>query len=412
MMKKKELSRNIGTYIVSLLVVFFVSYGVIRIFSVLFQINNRNKLIMFAIVITLMFTFAYYITFFLRIKNKKNAIAKDLRLNEILYDLLHDSALIEDESKLYSLILKSAIKALPQGDKGSILDIRDLDNIKYIAMEGFDTEILGQVGFRLEDTYLYNQTGGAINRTVIVENIVEYNRKKKVSEQSLNKLIEAGTASIMSTISTPVSINGKVIGMINVDSSKVKAFDKESIKVIEIFSNEISRMIDYNKILEENLYLSRYDSMTKVYNRGYFYEKHKALYKANPVEGYLYIATDLNNLKLVNDTYGHMIGDQMLSHYAKTVQTMIDEETIFGRYGGDEFNLLLPGGHIQEGQALMLKLKNEFDHKPINAQGVAIYVSFSYGIVRYPDDTRDYKTLINIGDKRMYAYKNRVKKVD
>jgi len=160
--------------------------------------------------------------------------------------------------------------------------------------------------------------------------------------------------------------------------------------------------------MNDNIYLSRYDDMTKIYNRGYFYELHKKMYGDPQVKDYIFIATDLNNLKEVNDTYGHGVGDQLIRHFTKNVSSLLPENCVFGRYGGDEFNILLPHWTKNEAYGLIEKINNKLLKDPIKAGENEIFVSYSYGVVQCPTDEKDYKELIKLADQKMYAHKREI----
>ncbi len=341
-------------------------------------------------------------------KEEHDHLANDLELKEILYDLLYKTSSYEEDEELYESIIDAAIKAVPLSDKGSILDVRNPSVVKYVAVRGFEKHVLDQMKLSLADTYLFKETYGAMDKTVVIKNSVNYN-KLHSNDDKVDDLIAAGTAGIRSTICTPIRVMGEVMGMINLDSSKKNAFDEKDIHTIEIFALEVGKMIQFFEVMKENLYLSQYDSMTKIYNRGFFYELHHELYHRMPPQPYIFIATDLNNLKEVNDTFGHSTGDQLIVHYATTVRKYLDVNCIFGRYGGDEFNILMPGKTIEEAEEILQGISDDFAQKPLNNQGETIKVSFSYGMVRYPEDEKNYEALIILADQRMYEHKKRSK---
>lgn len=333
------------------------------------------------------------------------ALMVDLELKDVLYHLLEKTSSYGPEDDIYKEMLSAAIHAIKNGHKGSILDVRDEKKVKYVAIEGFEKSILEQMGLGLKDTYLYKETKGAMNQTVIIGNSVNYN-KLHSNDDIISDLIEAGTAGVKSTLCTPIIVQNKTIGMINIDSTIKDAFTPRDIQIIEIFALEVGKMIQYYEIIQENLYLSRFDSMTKIYNRGYFYDRHREIFMKEPTIPYIFVAMDIDNLKEVNDAYGHMVGDQLLVKFVETIKKYLPEQAIFGRYGGDEFNIILP--HSSHGDVVQIMKQSIQDLK--NHQLVCkddyIQVLFSYGAVAYPEEESDYKQLIVIADERMYQQKN------
>lgn len=339
-----------------------------------------------------------------RHKVEQDSLLSDIEIKDILYDLLQKTAANEENQDLYHEILGAAIKAIPKSSKGTIIDIRNPKRVVYVAVEGFDTLVLEKMKLSLQDTYLYKETGGSLDHTVIVKDSVNYNRLHS-NDDYVQDLIEAGTVGIRSTLCTPIRTNGQVIGMINIDSVKKNAFTNKDIELLEMFALEVGKMIQYFETMKENKYLSQYDAMTMIYNRGYFYEKHKELYATIKDQSYIFIATDIDNLKKVNDTYGHDAGDRFICHFVNMVKSHLDDEAIFGRYGGDEFNILLQGATYEAASELMQKITKALMTDPLEYLDKKIYVSYSYGIAKYPEDERDYNQLIIKADQLMYEHK-------
>lgn len=332
----------------------------------------------------------------------------DLELKDILYDLMGKVANYDGEHDFYEEILNAAISAITFGEKGSIVDIRDQDSVAYVAVAGFDRLVLESMGLAYQDTYLYKETNGKMDQTVIIRNSVNYNQLH-ANDGLVTSLIQAGTAGIRSTICTPIRSRGQVVGMLNVDSSKKNAFGDRDVKIIELFALEVGKLIQNHEMLQENLYLSHYDSMTKIYNRGYFYELHQGLYHSQEQGAYTFVTTDIDNLKEVNDAYGHNVGDRLICHFVNGVQRFLPEEAIFGRYGGDEFNLLIPGGTQSQVEGLIAAITKYLRTTPIEHEGVQIYVAFSYGMIQYPEEEQAYEQLIIKADQRMYEQKKTMK---
>lgn len=396
--------RDFGIGVASLV----AALAVVVIIVEVLQIPTGYGIIAFAMVVITAILLIDRAILLKRYRQGNDVMKSDLKLKEILYDLLQKTSCYSEDTDLYSEILKAAIDAVELGDKGSIIDIRNPHKVSYVAVEGFKKEILEAMGLGLKDTYLYKETKGTMDRTVIIRNSVNYNQLH-ANDGLVRNLIEAGTAAVRSTICTPIVVQGRTIGMINIDSSVKHAFSEEDIQIIEIFALEVGKMIRFYEIMKENLYLSRYDAMTKIYNRGYFYDRHKALYRETPIVPYIFVSTDIDNLKKVNDSYGHLVGDQLINRFVEGIKDVLPEDAVFGRYGGDEFNILLPNCSSVEAQQMMARAQSYYEQYPIHHGEEKIYVSFSHGIVSYPEDEEDYEQLIIKADKLMYAHKYQTK---
>jgi len=104
--------------------------------------------------------------------------------------------------------------------------------------------------------------------------------------------------------------------------------------------------------------LSHLDTLTGILNRSGIHHRLEALVNNGGVESMGLVILDLDNFKSVNDTYGHDVGDQVLSLTAEVIQGSVRDEDIFGRWGGEEFILILPNTGF-EGARLKAELLRE-----------------------------------------------------
>lgn len=114
---------------------------------------------------------------------------------------------------------------------------------------------------------------------------------------------------------------------------------------------------------------------------------------------------DLDGFKAMNDTRGHLAGDDFLRDLARLLRRVADPRTVIARYGGDEFLLVVPGAGRNEAADLRTRIAREMrrqvEHLPSPRPMMSI------GIALWPEDGRDLATLIETADRRMYQYKRR-----
>jgi diguanylate cyclase (GGDEF)-like protein len=116
---------------------------------------------------------------------------------------------------------------------------------------------------------------------------------------------------------------------------------------------------------------------------------------------------DLDRFKLVNDSYGHHVGDEVLRCVAARLRDCLREEDTVARIGGDEFTLVMPGlKHRDDVVKVATKLLDAF-HRPLFVGGRDIVVSASIGLSVYPEDGNDAEELLRNADTAMYRAKER-----
>ena len=113
---------------------------------------------------------------------------------------------------------------------------------------------------------------------------------------------------------------------------------------------------------------------------------------------------DIDNFKNINDSFGHQVGDIVLVHLVAIIKETIRSNDLIGRYGGEEFLLLLPDSRLDEALAVMGRLQCELAAKPISWARQRLLVTFSAGVAVYsPGETLE--ALINRADAALYEAK-------
>jgi len=150
--------------------------------------------------------------------------------------------------------------------------------------------------------------------------------------------------------------------------------------------------------------LTTTDSMTGVFNRRFAYEiltKQIAIAKREN-SSFVLCYVDIDNLKKINDIYGHTAGDTLISTIADSLKKTVRSSDYIFRVGGDEFLLLFPNAELRASEVLIKRLR-----KLLNQQKIEdIPIDFSFGFSEYHGgDNISLETLIKIADNEMYNKK-------
>jgi len=160
------------------------------------------------------------------------------------------------------------------------------------------------------------------------------------------------------------------------------------------------------------------DGLTQIYNKGYLLEAmetHFSRAKSHDTAMSLMVI-DLDKFKLINDSLGHDVGDQVLIHTAKLASQVLDSsEVVFGRFGGEEFLALLPGFSLFEAVDLAEVLRETLSSIPPMLDGRPVQVTASIGVAAMDASTPDVQALFRRADQAVYKAKeggrNRVETV-
>jgi len=354
--------------------------------------------------IILICTWIYY-----QLHHTKKQMNKYLKIKQAIFDLTKAATLIENEREFFDIMLQKAVDVVSDAEKGSLIIQAEDSKWQYVSAVGFNLKKLQEMELDIEDTILWKISKGNIKETQVVWDIKEFN-KHDINQQKLDVLEAVGTDALQSTISSPIFLDNKLYGMINVDSTKKHAFSHNDIEMISYFALEASKVIKLYMTIDKMLKYARYDYLTNIYNRQYLEKSLLDILCNNCCDTCSFLSIDLNNLKKVNDRYGHTYGDRYIITFANTVSKYIGSDDLFARYGGDEFVLIFMNKEKAVVEAIMHQIFDDLETNPIKADHEKIYVSFCYGIANYPDEGQALEELFSIADEKMYLQKKQLKR--
>jgi len=253
-------------------------------------------------------------------------------------------------------------------------------------------KLLLQDRFRISTSYY-------IPSEEVPEKIREYEIYKMIPGQKrVHSLWSPGDL----LISPIYSRNGDLLGILSLaDPVNNRIPDRNKIRLLEAFGDFLGLAMENNQLFEKNEFLSYTDDLTGVYNYRFLKEKLNELLKKEPKS--LAIAMiDLDRFKEYNDQFGHLAGDLLLKNISRTLKEVVKNGYVT-RYGGDEFIIILPDAGPR---AIQYRI-NELRQMIVRSGHDKVAVQFSCGIATYPVDGRDFGTLLDCADKRLYQEKRR-----
>lgn len=210
----------------------------------------------------------------------------------------------------------------------------------------------------------------------------------------------------------PLISEGKLLGSI-VTKSTDNILSAKEISYLEQLTNQTATTISRANIYAEILKHATLDALTGFNNRRQLEERIKQEVSSakRQKRNLCAIMTDVDFFKSANDTYGHAVGDLVLKTIARVIKMQLRDYDIAGRYGGEEFSIILPYTKLSEAQMVAERLrkaveKTKIDISKVNSDVTEknIGVTISLGVAEYsPDD--DENTLLQKADKALYKAK-------
>jgi|GEM_PF-840317 diguanylate cyclase (GGDEF)-like protein len=186
-----------------------------------------------------------------------------------------------------------------------------------------------------------------------------------------------------------------------VQDEELEIFEFCIIKCFEDGVLAIARNVTSQRTYQKRIeYLSYHDQLTGLLNRRFFEEELKRL-DDNKNFPLCIIMSDVNGLKLVNDSFGHKAGDMMLMKFANVIKRLYPYEDRIFRIGGDEFVILVPNMNRDDADVIVKNIKADCDKEMVNA----INLSVSFGWEAKCDSSEDINDVLKSAEDRMYKKK-------
>ena len=277
----------------------------------------------------------------------------------------------------------------------------DINRLETINIKGFNEQETMLLKIMKSDPLIdFFQT----THTPVHTNALSKKIKKSEALESLK--------SLEIQLIAPTLVRGRVEGLICLGPRvKDKKYQEHDLENISILNNIISIAVTNALLYDEVEQLSYTDGMTELHNFRYFELrlKEEVVRHKRTESGLSLLILDVDHFKNYNDTMGHPAGDDVLRKLSQILKETIRENDIAARYGGEEFAVILPAVHKIGARILAERIRKRiedtyFEHEEIQPLGK---VTVSIGVASMPEDTDEYKQLINCADIALYESKKR-----
>ncbi|HEX5824083.1 MAG TPA: diguanylate cyclase [Candidatus Limnocylindrales bacterium] len=218
-------------------------------------------------------------------------------------------------------------------------------------------------------------------------------------------LIELGHRAL---VMLPLVAKGRSIGLVELISKLPIDLDPERLSLARTIANEASIALENARLYEEARALADRDPLTGFYNHRYLHERfgQEAVRARRARRPLSLLMLDLDDFKLVNDTFGHVLGDDVLRWTADLIRRTLRASDIPARYGGDEFAILLPDASREDAALTAERLVASFaDAAFTTGSRLAVPIGISIGAATFPTDGRTAAELITVADAGLYRMK-------
>ena len=364
-----------------------------------------KSFVVFAIVIPLVTIASLFIYFdFIQAKERVFSVIKEHLIHQKV-DLFKNYAIALEENydkNLPELILNNKNLSKKLEKELSLLQGED---VKYLYMLYRDKK--GKYRYLLDATKDENERAFANQKFDTVSDI--WNRvyvTKTYQVEDQNSL-----ETLWVSLAYPIVIKGKVVAILGADFT----YDVYS-RIVKIL-NPVESIFFYITIFMLFMLLLAYilvylyyktrkkafiDPLTKIYNRQYLSE----FLETTSLQNYYLMMIDLDNFKLINDNFGHDVGDDVLVSVVNEIKANIRHEDILIRFGGEEFILLVDKEESTEPTKVAQRIRKAIMNLTIVSHDNQIKMTISIGVNPFPFSAKNVEEAIKIADEQLYIAKS------
>lgn len=278
----------------------------------------------------------------------------------------------------------------------ALLYVLSKDQLEVVAAAGFPDN-LAHIGRTIPAR---NPQFEAINRNrfpLYLHNAEEYRPFQELEDLNCGK----------GWLGVPFFSHGQVTGYLSIYNNAAGIYGGDEANLAQTFASEASIAIENARLFQQVQQIAITDSLTGFYNRRYFYELAEIeLRRTQRYNSSLsLVMIDIDYFKRVNDQYGHAAGDQVLVHLCECLRREVRESDIIGRFGGEEFVILLPETGLKNAAEVAERLRKTAETCSTPLDESEVSVTISLGVASLDESCEDIDALFRRADQALYAAK-------
>jgi diguanylate cyclase (GGDEF)-like protein len=304
-----------------------------------------------------------------------------------------------DLEVLLGQILDAAISAIPAAEKGTLhLVARDTGQLQLRAVQGYTDPRIRN--FNPTDSASFTASAVRERRPLLIHDA-------HADPQTRYGGDIPEIRAISSMIIAPLILGGRTLGAISLDAYRRYAFTEADLQLLVSFAATATTAIHNAQLYTEVQKQAITDPLTELYNRrGFFELGRREVERANRFNRPLTaMMIDIDLFKQVNDTQGHLIGDQVLAGVASQIEHQLRQVDLPGRYGGDEFIALLPETDLFNAYQAAERLRRNIAQVVFPTENEPVRITVSIGIAGLRHASETLETLIERADQALYLAK-------
>lgn len=226
--------------------------------------------------------------------------------------------------------------------------------------------------------------------------------------QERYKMRRQGEKPTRSYVAVPLIVLDQVVGVISMQNYQPNAYSGDQVKLLETIATQAAIAVQNTRLYENLRKMAITDSLTQLSTRHHFTamgesEVERAVRYSRSLSVLL---VDVDRFKVVNDTYGHYAGDAVLQMVARTCSQALRATDLVGRWGGEEFAILLPEADLDGAMMIAERVRRMIEeHEIVLADGQKARVTVSLGVATLGKGLEKLETLLDCADRAMLQAK-------